>query len=144
MIAPGIEPNPPITVTISPLVVSGSDNSGDSTPMAAPHGAGDAADHACDHEGQTVDARDRNSAQLRRGGLLRDRARRDAELGAVEQPQQQQHRQAAESEHEHQIAAQGERSGIDDHVGKQRGIGHRDTHRRMHDDLVDQEQRADR
>ena len=36
MIAPGIEPNPPITVTISPLVVSGSDNSGDSTPMAAP------------------------------------------------------------------------------------------------------------
>ena len=29
-------PSPPITVTISPLTVSGSDSSGDSMPMAAP------------------------------------------------------------------------------------------------------------
>ena len=36
MIAPGMLPSPPITVTISPLTVSGSDSSGDSMPMAAP------------------------------------------------------------------------------------------------------------
>jgi hypothetical protein len=36
MIAPGIEPKPPITVTINPFTVSGSDSSGDSMPMAAP------------------------------------------------------------------------------------------------------------
>ena len=35
-IAPGMLPSPPITVTISPLTVNGSDSSGDSMPMAAP------------------------------------------------------------------------------------------------------------
>ena len=36
MIAPGILPRPPITVTISPFTVRGSESSGDSIPMAAP------------------------------------------------------------------------------------------------------------
>ena len=35
MMAPGMLPSPPITVTISPLTVSGSDSSGDSMPIAA-------------------------------------------------------------------------------------------------------------
>src|SRR6266540_5681725 len=36
MIAPGMLPSPPITVTISPLTVKGRDSSGDSMPIAAP------------------------------------------------------------------------------------------------------------
>ncbi len=36
MIAPGMLPSPPITVTMSPLTVNGSVSSGERTPTAAP------------------------------------------------------------------------------------------------------------
>ena len=51
--------------------------------------------------------------------------------------------QRSPSEDEHQVAAQIERPEPDDHVGKQRRIVERHAVRRVHDDLVDQQQQAD-
>ncbi len=86
MIAPGMLPSPPITVTIRPFTVSGSDEQRrQHADRRAEHGAGNAADHAGDHEGEQVHLRDADAAQLRRDRLLRDRARREAKPRAVEQ-----------------------------------------------------------
>ena len=44
---------------------------------------------------------------------------------------------------EHQVAAQVERPGPDDHIGEQGRIVERHARRRVHDDLVDQQQQTD-
>ena len=133
-----------MTVTINPLMVSGSrQERRQHADGGADHGAGDAADRARDDEGQAVHAPNGDAAQLRRGRLLRHGARREPELGPVEQRDEQHHGHAAETEHEDEIAAQVERADRYDHVGVERRVRDGDARRLMHDDLVDQEQGAD-
>ena len=89
MMAPGMLPRPPITVTISPLTVSGSDSSGESMPIAAPIMAPAMPPSTPVMTKVRLFTRgDADAAQLRRGRLLRDRARREPEPGAVEQREQ--------------------------------------------------------
>ena len=144
MIAPGMLPSPPITVTISPLTVNGSDSSGDNMPIAAPVMA------PAIPPTTPVTAKVRTFTRvmlmpqrLRCRRLLRYRASGEAEPGPIKQQQQDDHAHAAQRENEHQVAAQVERPDRDDHVGEQRRIVERNARRRMHDDLVDQQQQPD-
>ena len=143
--APGMEPRPPMTVTMRPFTVSGRASSGDRMPTDAPdHRARQPAKRARDDEGDGVGVLLADAAKLRRRGLLGDGARRDPEPGAVEDVEQNHHGDDAQDEDHEQVTPHPERLKIDHHVVEHGRIGLRHARRRMHDDFVYEDQHAHR
>ena len=108
------------------------------------HGAREPAQHARDDECERVRAVQADTGELRRNRLLRDRAGRDAEPGAIEHEQEHAHGDQREHEDEDQIAPQPEIAPLDIDVREERRVWLGHPVGRVDHDLVDQDQHADR
>ena len=97
--------------------------------------------YAGDDERQCVDVVEADADELRRDGLLRDSARRDAEFGAIEKVEQHHHGNNRANEDKYEIAAHHELAEIED-AAHDDGIVLRHAVGRMDDDLLGQEEHA--
>ena len=103
--APGMLPSPPMTAAMSPFTVTGTVRSGERIPTEAPTIApAIAADDPRDDERGRVRALHAHAAELGRDRLLGDRPGRHAELGPIEDVEQEGRREHAQAEDEQQVA----------------------------------------